>query len=88
MLKKITVPQLITGLQITALIGIIYFSSIRRFPAWLIAFPFIMIGTQIFTLVYQWRRGNKKPLKDTLFRYLVLIVTLLLLLLIFGKGIK
>jgi hypothetical protein len=60
----------------------------HRYPEWLFLFPIFIFGTQATSVLYQWRQGNKQPLKDASFRYFILLITLLLLYLTFGNGIK
>jgi hypothetical protein len=83
-----TVPQLLSFIQMLVMGVFFYFLFTHRYQEWLFLFPVFIFGMQATSVLYQWRQGNKQPLKDTSFRYFVLIITLLLLVVIFGNGIK
>jgi hypothetical protein len=87
MLRIRTIKQWVLIFQIAVLIIFFILAFTGHSGVWAFIFLIPMVAAQAFLWFYEWKKGNLQPLKDAGFRYLVLIATLLLLLLIFGKGI-
>jgi hypothetical protein len=86
MLRNRTIEQWVQIFQIAILIIFSVLTINRQLGRWVIFFPIVMFASQFLLWFYEWKKGNRQPLKDAGFRFLVLIGTLLLLLFLFGKG--